>query len=199
MSDTGCTWIDTDVVLIGPSLPETPYLFGWEDREQINGAVLRFPRESALQNRLLEQARALDRPEARSVAWGTYGPKLLTRSVQELDLTEHALPVSALYPIHYRDAWRLFDPRSIAWCRARVEGAAVVHLWNSQFADLGIKSSAPPEGSFVRELMVRYGIEPDGPELDASWARRLQGSRWGRLRRGIHRRARAIRRSEPHG
>ncbi len=47
MSETGCTWIDTDSVLIGARLPDSPYLFGWEDEQQINGAFLRFPRGNA--------------------------------------------------------------------------------------------------------------------------------------------------------
>jgi hypothetical protein len=193
MSATGCTWIDTDSVLIGPRLPDSPYLFGWEDDQQINGAFLRFPRGSELQRRLLDAAQVLEDPVERDVPWGTFGPKLLTRTVEDLGLSAHALEVSALYPVHYSDAWRLFDPRSLRWCRERAEGAVALHLWNSAFAGRDIKASTPPKGSFIGELMDRHGIEPVGPEMDAAWVRGGWGGRKGRILRGVRHRVSRLR------
>jgi hypothetical protein len=194
MSESGCTWIDTDSVLIGPRLPDSPYLFGWEDDQQINGAFLRFPRGSELQRRLLDAAQVLEDPVERDVPWGTFGPKLLTRTVEGLGLAAHALEVSALYPIHYSDAWRLFDPRSLRWCRERAKGAVALHLWNSAFAGHDIKASTPPSGSYIRELLQRHEIETQWPETDATWVRGVWGGRKGRVWRGVRHPLQAVKR-----
>ena len=192
LNNTTYTWVDTDVVLLDRQIPDLPYIFGWEDERFINSEVLRLPADSPLLRSLLTAARELEYPEARQVKWGTFGPKLLTRAVHEHELVGYALPVPALYPINYADVWRLFDPKSLGWCRSTVEGAVALHMWNAMFSKLGIKSKVPPKGSYIRELMTLHEIEPRGKKMSARWVREVWGRQGARQRSGFHRHARSV-------
>lgn len=178
-------WFDTDVVLLADRLPEGAYVFGrqddLDDDASFNGAVLGVPGDSALLTRLSAVPEAEAFPLVRSSQWGTFGPKLLTRHIRALNLVEHALPVEVLYPIHFRQTWRMYDPNSLDWCRDQTHRASAIHLWNEVTSASGLKDLAPPEGSFLAELYRMNGVTHPGRtvtrrELDR-WSKRLEPSR----------------------
>ena len=92
-------WVDLDLVFLRPIDFEDDYVFGWENKKSINGAVLRLPRDSDMLRELCsipqlnwrppfygprkaalyywERLRKRDiRPE--DYRWGTFGPSILT-------------------------------------------------------------------------------------------------------------------------
>lgn len=168
MQDT--TWIDTDVMLVGPGLPDRPYLMGYEDERYVNGAVLAAPRDSPFLAYLAREAAAIDPAKVR---WGQLGPRLITRAVEALGLQGQVLPMEVLYPIAGPDVWRLFDPQSTDEVRGRIDGASTVHLWNEVIRRAGrVKGARPPRGSYLDEEFRALGVDPGpGEQLDLHWAR----------------------------
>lgn len=178
-------WFDTDVVLLADDIPEGDYVFGRQDHldddASFNGAVLGLPPTSAL----LQRLNAVPQEQALRVIstgeWGTFGPKLLTRHIRDLNLVEHALPVEALYPIHFRQTWRMYHPESLDWCLDQTHQSSAIHLWNEVTSASGLKGLAPPTGSFLAELYRMNGVTHPGRtvthrELDR-WSKRLEPSR----------------------
>lgn len=144
-------WLDADCLMLKPILDDRPYIFGWEDGNRINNAVLKMPADSELLERLwafvttrpvvppwwpwpkklwqravypLGLARG---PEA--IALGTFGPKIVTHLVRELGLQEHAQPPRMFYPVHYNETRRYFVPGA---AEERITADTVCcHLWLS--------------------------------------------------------------------
>jgi len=100
-------WVDTDILLLTPSFPETEYIFGYELPEYANVAVIRAPRKSALMTYL---SIASQIPDHCDIYWGEIGPTLMTRAVRCLDLSDLVLEKYAFYEIHGREVWKLFAP-----------------------------------------------------------------------------------------
>jgi len=169
---TGLTWVDTDVVLLADDLPNAETICAYESPGRVNGAVLRSPPNSALTERLIEAVDGLDADEALARPWGTYGPRLITQLVSELSLEKAVLPQRSIYPIHFKQTWRIFDPESTAWCHAATADAAAIHLWNEVIRRSGFRSHRPPEGSFLMQLCVDHGVEVTGPTMSKRELRR---------------------------
>lgn len=190
---TGRTWIDADVVLLADRLPDEPYLFAWQDPALINGAVLRIPSGSPLLTGLLDAVDGLDADEAVAAGWGTFGPQLITRMAAEHGLSARAQLPGSLYPIYYRQTWRMFDPGSAEWCARATDGAFAIHLWNEIIRRAGLREVRPPDGSFLAQLFARNGI--DAPATSVSrrdlrrWAADIDAEQRSALYR-IRRRAR---------
>lgn len=155
IAETGKCWVDTDVVCLSDEVPETPYLFARQDDEFFNGAVLRFPIGHEAMSLAAEYCW-----EARlSAKWGDLGPRLMTRIIDEYDLSGEATPTRIIYPLHWREAGKLFDPEARDDVAERVDEAALLHLWNEIIGRLGIdKNSPPPSGSYLADIFDRYGI-----------------------------------------
>lgn len=186
-------WIDADVLLVGDALPSDPELFGLESPGVINGAVLRLPPGSPALDYLASHVGRFDRA---TVKHGMTGPRILSEALREFDLVGRAQPVDVLYPLHWSEAWKLFDPRATEEVERRVGGSATVHLWNEMLRLGGtVKDHRPPAGSFLAGAFARAGVVHDGPELDAGWVRgpwrAITEAAAGRPPRGVRARARA--------
>lgn len=163
------TWIDTDVVALGGDLPSSDYLFAWESKKHINGAVLSAPPNSPFLKRLLEQSLSV---EPSSVQWGQLGPRLITSTVQELGLAGEATNRKTIYPLSFRQIWEIFDPRRTRLVRAATGASPTLHLWNEVMRNQPIKHQGPPPGSFLAELMDRHGVTRPSETVDIEWVRR---------------------------
>jgi SEC-C motif/Alpha 1,4-glycosyltransferase conserved region len=144
-------WLDTDVILIKP-IPKHDYVFGWEDGNLINGAILYLPPNSPLTGDLcefvnqqypippfysdaerssLEQGLKNGVPvDVRDLPWGVYGPKALTYFIRKNDLLNCSKSPDVFYPVHWRDAHALVSSRYDV-CGAITASTVAVHLWNS--------------------------------------------------------------------
>ena len=178
---SGRTWVDADVVLLADRLPTSEYLFAYEDGHYINGAVLRIPREGDLLRQLLKMVEQMNPGEAITAPWGTYGPRVITQLVKALGLEPLALQPQSVYPIHYSQTWRLFDPASVSWCREAVSESFGLHIWNSYIARAGFRERTPPRGSFLAELFDINEIECDAQPIRRSeirkWAPQIDATR----------------------
>jgi hypothetical protein len=163
----GC-WIDADVFFLRALTIDNQCLFGWEDEQSINSAVLYLEHDSSIladlltfsysnpmippwwsaeeqskQKGLADEGRALSMER---LHWGIIGPKALTHYARQHGLATLARPIEALYPLHWTEARRSFDPAFNLFERFS-DNTCAVHLWNHLIQDL--KVLAPPPGSFL--------------------------------------------------
>lgn len=165
------TWIDVDVVALKDSLPAGDYLFGWESRDFLNGAVLRAPGNSPIVKFWIDSATSIP---ANQVKWGQLGPRLISKGVREFGLENYALPREILYPVPYHQVWKLFDPRQLPWVMRTLKGSSTLHLWNEALRTGPAKLLRPPKGSYLDFLFESHEVEPDSEErLSLDWVRRV--------------------------
>ena len=164
-------WVDTDVVCLRPITVAGPFVAGWESDRYINNAVLRLaPTSPVLRDALLalESGRVprwtpLHRaPLQRVKSWvglpvspgelprGSFGPKGITALAARHGLSGAAQPPEVFYPLHPRDAERLYDP-ALTLEAVVTERTLTLHLWNEKLATL--KRAPPPRGSIMARLL----------------------------------------------
>lgn len=165
-------WIDSDVLCWDWQLPHRKYIFGFEDEiGTINGAVLGAPKGSELLAKLIRSSEQVD---TRKVRWGQLGPRLLSKEIKALDLTNHALPKSTFYPVAPSEIWKVFDPFSADSLRQELSASSAVHLWNNvlRHAAPELKTELPPAGSLLGQLAEDWGIAfSRDMSLPDDWAR----------------------------
>jgi mannosyltransferase OCH1-like enzyme len=165
----GGWWVDTDVVCLSRSIPDSEMVFGWEQKGCVNNAILKLPPQSPLGKRLAAEVEAL----GESVAWGEGGPQLLTRVLTETDIISSACPEYVMYPIHWADVADLFLPERREVVEQRIRNSTFIHLWNEMIRRRAVqKNIAPPEGSYLRSLFEKHNVEfPARVEYDVNQLR----------------------------
>jgi hypothetical protein len=169
-------WSDTDVVCLRPIDLARDHIFGWENKRNINGALLYLTKNSPLLADLLKSFRASYVPPWLSIKralpfhakrllrqgfgpadlpWGAFGPRALTYLAHRHGLAGHALRREALYPLALRDAARIFEP-GFSLPVADMQQAFAIHLWNEALGPL--KGKTPPAGSLLFDLCRRFGV-----------------------------------------
>ena len=166
------TWVDADVYLLKPLDGERPYLFGYQDRSLINGAVLRLPPDAPLVAELLaifdeqtvpswlpwiERVRSRRRLKMKGrtglayMPWGVAGPQAITALARAQGLTDWAQPRGVFYPYHYSEAGWILQPETGI---ARKVGSETVsiHLWNEVIKRF--KDQPAPTGSFLARIQA---------------------------------------------
>jgi hypothetical protein len=161
MQQTGCCWIDTDMLCLGrPPFTNDSYVFcGQADAvgtSLVNNAVLRLPPTSpALAELEAAAAAAIDVDQK----WGAIGPFLLTPVLAKYNLTQYALDSHVCYPIEPEQFWKLFLPSYREWSENAALGASFVHLWSEAIAWSGYDFwVCPPHGSYLYDAFVRVGV-----------------------------------------
>jgi hypothetical protein len=158
--DTGCCWVDTDVICLQkPDMARDPIVFGSQSNPYgqmlINNAVLKLPPDHPLLKDLIAKAEdAVDIDQK----WGAIGPFLLTELVVQRGIERDARPSEAFYPVEPDDFWRLLLPK----CRDRMavstQRSTFLHLWGEMYKRCVYDMSAcPPAGSFLHEIFDRLG------------------------------------------
>ncbi|MCX5578959.1 hypothetical protein [Kaistia terrae] len=155
--ETGCCWVDTDVLCLNASLSllESEILFARQDAQFHNVAVLRFPAGHEAMRLAAEYCW-----ERRNVSrFGDLGPGLFTQVVAEYGLEEWSRPSSTLYPVHYLESAALFDPQRLDWVLEQISQSDMLHLWNETFDRIGFdKIHRPPPGSYLATVLEEAGL-----------------------------------------
>jgi hypothetical protein len=154
----GGWWIDPDVMLMQPDLPEgdvyiaSPDVFG---RTPV--AVMKFPPGHPL---MIEARKQADVPDNDPAAWERVGAGLLSELVSSCDILSQA--DDSLGPISWLNVLDLFDPGKRDDLRRAAAQARFMHLQDEVWRRAGIPSGlAPPEGCYLAELLERQGIATD--------------------------------------
>jgi hypothetical protein len=178
LKERGGIWADADVVCLAPLSYSQDEIFGWQDAEVLNNAVLGLPAGHELAtwlaeccadpNRLLPydtlslRLRKLRRRffggnRRDRVRWGEYGPKGLTQAARYLGYLQAALPVEHFYPVSCED-WRIMFAGRAAQTLPWTEQSRAVHLWQQMMqTSAGFDKNARfPADSPFEELCRRY-------------------------------------------
>ena len=167
-------WVDVDVVALRTLDLQGDFIVGRESDRYLNNAVLKLAPDSPVLRDWLAMAGSGRVPpwlpfHRAPKAWvkqafggsihpselpfGTFGPKSITALAARHGLTDEAQPEPVFYPLHPRQAERLYDPTlrldDIVTAETRT-----IHLWNEKLGEL--KKTTPPEGSILAELLRRY-------------------------------------------
>jgi hypothetical protein len=160
MRQTGCCWIDTDMLcLMRPAFGAGGFVFCRQadavGTSLVNNAVLRLPPTSPALMELIAASEAAIDVDQR---WGAIGPFLLTPVLAKYNLTQHALDSHVCYPIEPEQFWKLFLPGYRDWAANATRGASFVHLWSEAIAWSGYGFwTCPPPGSYLHEAFARLG------------------------------------------
>lgn len=170
LADHDVIWSDTDIIALREP-PQKRYLFGWQDHDLINNAVLAYPNHSPLAEALLDIAlhphrlrrgdtprRALQKlrrtaqgADPGNIFWGETGPTALTTQLRRLGLQDHACDVTTFYPVHYNQWERIFLPITEDPCYL-INSSSTLHLWQEKLRRLSIDTNAqfPTDSLFER-------------------------------------------------
>jgi hypothetical protein len=170
-------WVDLDLYFVRPIDFDDDYVFGWEHKTSINGAVLRLPANSGMVRELGEIGhvnwqppfygprktaifywRRLTEGDIRpeNYRWGTFGPMLLTYLAKKYGVARAAKERSVFYPVTHRDWKLLCAPPEVAKARITPE-TRTVHLWRSVL--IRGAGPLPPPGSYLEAACREHGLE----------------------------------------
>ena len=161
MRQTGCCWIDTDMLCLSkPAFDNDGFVFCRQadavGTSLVNNAVLRLPPTSPALGELIATADAAIDVDQR---WGAIGPFLLTPVLAKYNLVQHALDLHVCYPVEPEQFWKLFLPSEREWAENAARGASFMHLWSEAIAWSGYDFWAcPPHGSYLHEAFERVGV-----------------------------------------
>lgn len=168
-------WIDTDLYCVRPIDFEGEAIFGLEQPDTINNAVLKLAADDPVLVRLealftertpippwvrlatyrrlhLRLKRVLGlRHDLGRLPWGVAGPKAVTYLLREAGRFDDAHPADVFYPVHWSQTERLRtadgDVDALVTPRTRT-----IHLWNKLLTERRI--AAPEKGSFLDRLLT---------------------------------------------
>ncbi|HLJ71236.1 MAG TPA: hypothetical protein VKU03_07965 [Roseiarcus sp.] len=158
--DTGCCWVDADLVCLRrPDFSGEAIVYGRQAEARgkalINNAVLKLPPDHPLLTDLIQRAEAaVDIDQS----WGAIGPFLLTDLAEKHGVDHLARDETEFYPIDADRFWLPLLPATSEAAAKATSGATFLHLWSAMFErshyDL---SSCPPPGSFLHDAFKRLG------------------------------------------
>jgi hypothetical protein len=178
-------WVDLDLYFIRPIDFEDEYLFGWEHRTSINGAVLRLPANSDMVRELCDIPQVNWRPpfygprktaifywrrltegdlRPENYRWGTFGPMFLTYLARKYGVAKRAKKRSVFYPVTHHNWKLLCGPPELVKAELTSE-TRTVHLWRSVL--IRKMGASPPPGSYLEALCHAHGLmgaDPIGDE-----------------------------------
>jgi hypothetical protein len=160
MRQTGCCWIDTDMLCLSkPAFGSDGFVFCRQadavGTSLVNNAVLRLPPTSPALTELIAASEAAIDVDQK---WGAIGPFLLTPVLAKYNLTQHALDSHICYPIEPEQFWKLFLPAHREWAANTARGASFIHLWSEAIAWSGYDFwTCPPPGSYLHDAFERLG------------------------------------------
>src|SRR5271163_711019 len=183
------TWVDLDLYFIRPIDFEDEYVFGWEHRTSINGAVLRLPANSDMVRELCDIPHVNWRPpfygprktaifywrrltegdiRPENYRWGTFGPMFLTYLAKKYGVAKRAKKRSVFYPVTHHNWKLLCGPPELVKAELSEE-TRTVHLWRSVLSRK--TRAAPPPGSYLEAVCRRHDLTLAIPTGGAGGAR----------------------------
>jgi Glycosyltransferase sugar-binding region containing DXD motif len=163
--EMGGWWIDLDVVLLRPELPQQEIFFSIESLDPLRAtfSVLKFPKGHPAMREALEKCVTL----GETPFFGETGADLFTEMVAKYDLAKFGQPMELTFPLSALDVPSLFDPAQYDELLSRCEPACFLHLFNETWRRAGIpRSLGPPEGSLIDYLLQRHGFDAPSPRME---------------------------------
>lgn len=169
----GGIYIDCDIFCIERiTIPENEYLFGFEDDENINNAILAMPKKSQLLEALIDTTqnnafippwlkkskkskikikRALKgKVDKRELPLTTFGPNLVTHFVQKLGIKKSGQPADVFYPVPAERVSMLLD-QGLSLTEISTARTKAIHLFNEKLKHHDLRNIPPssPLGKLI--------------------------------------------------
>ncbi|MBI3699079.1 MAG: hypothetical protein HY242_01360 [Afipia sp.] len=153
LSELGGWWIDPDVVLLKPDLPDSEIFMGNLDAfGMLPTTVLRFPPGHKLVEEAVVRSKSTDVGQPDRA-----GSEMLTVLAGENDVDLANEPNRSLGPISWFNVLDLFNPSKAVEMAERIANERFLHLQNDVWRRAGIHPwLAPPAGAFLDALLARY-------------------------------------------
>src|ERR1700679_2651010 len=154
----GGWWVDLDIVLLTPNLPQIDFFFASVGQgEIIVTSALKFPKGHPFLADAVERCVAL----GESCHWGQTGSDLLNELAIKYSLVAECQPLDTVYPVKWFEVPMLFDPRRGDEVKQRCVNGPFLHLFNELWRGAGVPVDlGPPAGSFLDGLITRFKVEP---------------------------------------
>ena len=178
----GYIWVDLDFFLIKPLWPIDDYLFAYEDKIYINGAILSLPKSSPTLMDLITFCeneypvppffsffqdkkvkilfqKMIGKPvHVTHMKWGVWGPRALTWFLIKNQEDYRAKNSHLFYPVHWRNIDQFFLSSNL-FKSTYLNKAVAVHLYGMKLRKLiddngGVEKI--PTGSYLNDLF-KYG------------------------------------------
>jgi len=158
----GGWWVDPDVLLLKPDLPQGDIFFGGSDVfGRVPTGVLKFPAGHGLLTEALAEVEGLS---SSLEDWEKSGSALLTSLVGRHKLDGKIQNRTPLGPVSWFDVPDLFDPDSAERLNRLCKDFHFLHLHDDVWRRAGIPHNlAPPDGSFLDGQIQKYGVSADFP------------------------------------
>lgn len=174
----GGWWFDADIICLkdvsvfidSVRVKPKALSMGFQNSKYITNAVI-YAEDSQFVDALLLQLEKT----GNVAVWGETGPRLITTVINNLGYKDYVDPVEKYFPVDGVDLMKLFDPENKEWCYSKISDSSALHIWNDGIKHVCIpKNMLPPDGSFLKEIFIRYCPElAHLPTLPADTARRL--------------------------
>ena len=158
-------YVDCDVYCLKPlNIPDSGYLFGYEEDTKVNGAILAMPKDSKLLKHLLEAAYNTQfippwysktkqlRLKIKKIfglgktlsdmPWGVIGPDAITYYSIQSNLAVFAQPIDIFYPVHHRCMRHITDG-GLEIEDVTSSRTLCVHLYNEMLRGIDLTALAP--------------------------------------------------------
>jgi hypothetical protein len=190
-------WADLDLYFIRPIDFEDEYVFGWEHKTSINGAVLRLPANSDMVRELCDIPHMNWRPpfygprktaifywrrltegdmRPENYRWGTFGPMFLTYLAKKYGVAKRAKERSVFYPVSHHH-WKLLCGSPELVKATLTKETRTVHLWRSVLSRK--VGDTPPSGSYLESICRDHSLTLTDPVSGAGSSRELPASTAG--------------------
>ncbi len=169
----GGWWIDLDVVLLCPQLPQQEIFFSMESHDPVTATfwALKFPKGHPAMAEAL--ARCVELGE--TPLYGVTAAELFTEMVVKHDLMKFGQSIAFTSPISALEVPSLFDPEQCASLLQRCTGLVFLHLFNETWRRAGIPNYlGPPEGSYIDHLLTKHGLSSSSPRMEFGGERVLR-------------------------
>jgi hypothetical protein len=160
LTQTDGWWFDCDTLILRPAqhfasllVPDSVVL-GYEDDRVVNNAVIGSCNRSAM--RVVYETALPYYPVFE--AWGITGPRLVTRLVENGELSASIQCPSIFYPVHHNNISRIYLPEDRDALVAEEPGWYCLSLWGEVLSRSGLKYLAPPPGSYLADLLSRNPV-----------------------------------------
>ncbi|MDP2494217.1 hypothetical protein Q8W25_09355 [Shimia thalassica] len=184
LKKTDKIWVDADMYCYRPFNFTRQSVFGWEKENLVCNAVLGLPRNSKALDAMLEffedeyaigpwlkpwQQKELqaEKDAGRAVHmteqnWGFTGPAAVTYFLQQSGEIKYAEPVSAFYPISFKDRNHMIMSRFNIEERLS-DDTKGVHFWARRMKPRleEKENNRPRRGSFMDKLIKKHEIDVD--------------------------------------
>jgi hypothetical protein len=147
-------WVDADVYCLRDDIPDCDYAWAHQDRDRINGAILKFPANDENLDRISKAAKERSKI---TTDWCELGPAILTEFIETSRFDSHFGTTNTFYPIHWVESFLFWLPNCNGVVIGKGRASYFVHLWSSVLNKIGVdRNTKPPQGSFLRNICEPY-------------------------------------------